>query len=321
HWNKQPPFTSIFTRETAVSYINAFRPHAPHKGEEILSDIKSLINDFKPTKIFISHPGDHNPDHCSLYLFTRVALWELENKIHPAIYPYLIHFKNWPLPRGFNPLNSLEPPAFFKNQIRWQRFPLTVAEVTLKNNSLKMHKTQYESAPKYLASFVRTDELFGDFPSFGLSPKNNLVHLFSNFHQAASRDGKSMRDKGFFPGISEEQLRLNNDSLEVYINFSQPLAREARVYLYFFGWRSDIAFKDMPKLYMQLGLLKSAAFDQGHRIPLKDIKIVKESKRIVVTIPLTALGSPTRIFTSATSYLGEVPLDWPSWYIVTILPN
>ena len=84
HWGDAPACESMFTRTTIVPYDNAFRPGTPYKADEILADIETVIREFKPTVIFTSHPGDHNPDHLSLYLFTRVALWNLAEELQPV---------------------------------------------------------------------------------------------------------------------------------------------------------------------------------------------------------------------------------------------
>ena len=44
------------------------------KGATTLADLKQVLTDFKPTKVFVSHPADTNPDHESYYLFLRTAL-------------------------------------------------------------------------------------------------------------------------------------------------------------------------------------------------------------------------------------------------------
>jgi len=93
HWGDRPPYRSMLTRVTAVPYAGARRPGAPYSGESILSDITGVVREFKPTKVFLSHPADHNPDHLAMYLFFRVALWDLARELTPAVYPYLVHFR------------------------------------------------------------------------------------------------------------------------------------------------------------------------------------------------------------------------------------
>ena len=102
HWGAASPFRSMLTRVTAVPYQNALHPGAPYKGEAILGDLTAVIRDFRPTKVFVSHPADQNPDHLALYLFAHVALWDLASDVAPQVYPYLVHYPAWPCPRGYD---------------------------------------------------------------------------------------------------------------------------------------------------------------------------------------------------------------------------
>ena len=89
HWGASPPYKSMLTRVTKVPYANARRPNTPYRGEEIVRDFREIIFEFRPTKIFLSHPADQHPDHRSLPLFVEVALWDLKNTIEPpTLYPY-----------------------------------------------------------------------------------------------------------------------------------------------------------------------------------------------------------------------------------------
>ncbi|HTZ11700.1 MAG TPA: PIG-L family deacetylase, partial [Candidatus Margulisiibacteriota bacterium] len=130
HWQKSAPFLSMLTKCRAVPYSNAFRPGAPYKGEEIIKDITAILKGFKPTKIFLSHPADHNGDHRALYLFTRVAAWGVEGKEGIQFYPYLVHYKNWPLPSGRHPEKDLEPPQAYREEIPWEADLLSPEEIT-----------------------------------------------------------------------------------------------------------------------------------------------------------------------------------------------
>ncbi len=126
HWRDEPPARSLFTRVTQVPYKDAYHLGAAYKGENILADLEALIRDFKPTKIFVSHPADYNPDHEALYLFTRVALWDLG--LNAEVYPYLVHTPGWPIPRGPAPSLPLAPPTDLAPQESWWTLPLTRAE-------------------------------------------------------------------------------------------------------------------------------------------------------------------------------------------------
>ena len=129
HWTDRPPFRSMLTRVTAVPYPNALRPGAPYKGEDVIQDLKTVLKEFRPTKVFVSHPADYMPDHRALYLFARVALWDLAPEMHPQLYPYLVHFKRWPRPRGFHPSMILTPPSALGPPIAWQTSTLSGEQI------------------------------------------------------------------------------------------------------------------------------------------------------------------------------------------------
>ncbi|MBF0512321.1 MAG: PIG-L family deacetylase, partial [Candidatus Omnitrophica bacterium] len=169
HWNKRPAYRSIMTMVTSVPYKSAWRPGAPYRGDEVLKDLESIFNSFKPTKVFVSHPADHNGDHLALYLYTRVALLETGMDEHVGLYPYLIHYLTWPNPKGFHPEKYLVPPKGLADQENWQQYHLTPAQIQNKRKALQAHWTQFFSSRNYLLSFVKFNELFGDFPMIKLS--------------------------------------------------------------------------------------------------------------------------------------------------------
>ncbi len=132
---------------------------APYKGESVEADLKQVLTDLKPTKVFVSHPADTNPDHESYYLFLRTALWDLKDEVQAEIYPYLTHYGEWPQPRGLLMDVPHEPPAKFDEPGRWVTLPLEPAQVQKKLDAIKRHKTQYQASGPYLESYIRANEL------------------------------------------------------------------------------------------------------------------------------------------------------------------
>lgn len=303
HWGAQPPLRSTLTRVNEVPYENALRPGAPYKGEEVVRDLTGVFREFKPTKVFFSHPADVHPDHRALYLFTRVALWDMESEMKPELYLYLIHFRQWPKPQGNHPSRPLESPALLKDQIPWQTLPLDSEEVARKREALKVHRSQFQSSASYLLSFVRANELFGDFP-----PAVFLEEI-TDEEQAA------------FVGIERRFVRLEKDHLILSIEFSRPLAKVVTASVFLFGYRSDRPFPEMPKLRVEVGEFTHRVFDQKRRLPSQILEVTQESKRITLRIPLRVLGDPERILASVRTYLGKVPLDWASWRILELNPK
>src|SRR5262249_53547022 len=124
HWGARPPAHGPLTRARAVPYSTAFRPGAPYKGEEVLADLETLLARFHPTRVCVSHPADRHPDHAALYLFTRVALWDLEGKVQATLHPYLVHFPGWPA-RGYRPAAPESAPLALAAAVAWQSWGLT----------------------------------------------------------------------------------------------------------------------------------------------------------------------------------------------------
>jgi len=320
HWGDRPPSKSILTKVKAVPYANAFRPGAPYKGQEILRDLETILREFKPTKIFVSHPGDHHPDHRSLYLFTRVALWDLEKEMKPALYPYLIHYKQWPKPRGYNPGESLEPPPLFKEKIQWQTCNLEPGEIELKHTAIKKHRSQYDYNAKYLLSFIRPNELFGDFPIVMLKPNASSVVLLGKLKEEVMEIPEELtnEERASFIGIENRTIRVEDNRLVLSIALSRPLAEAVRVSVYAFGYREDRAFTEMAKLHIKFGAIVHEVLNQRRRLPKDAIEVDRKPKEIIIRIPLSVLNNPQYVLTSAHTYMGAVPLDWVSWRVLEI---
>ncbi len=320
HWGESPPGRSMLTDVKAVPYANAFRPGAPYKGEEILKDLKTIIQEFKPTRIFLSHPGDHNPDHRSFYLFSRIALWDLEKEIDPEVYPYLIHYKKWPLPKGYHPGSLLYPPGLFAKQIKWGINKLNTDEINVKHGAIEKHYSQYKSNAAYLLSFIRSPELFGDFPVITLQTNAPAVYLNSGREEEFEELPEELteQENAYFVGLEEQAVRLENNDLVLSVKLSRPLAETVGISIYVFGYREDKSFQDMPKIHIRFGAFKHEVLNQDNLLPMEAVKILRQPKEIAVRVPLELLGEPERILTSADTYLGGVPLDWASWRVLDL---
>lgn len=312
HWGAEPPHRSMLTRVAAVPYADAFRPGAPYKGEEILADLETIFRDFRPTHVFVSHPADHHLDHRSLYLFARVALWELAGEIRPALHPYLIHFKGWPRPLAYRPDDVLAPTGFFGDELAWHSYGLAPAEVETKRRALDAHASEVRAAPGLLA-FVRRNELFGDFPPIRL-PSVPAPAETESFEPAAEELAFLTPDeRAHFVGIEERMIGREKDQLVIRVRLSRPLARAVELTVQAFGYRADKPFRDMPKIRVELGELHVRVLDQSRVLPEVGISVERKGRDVSVRIPLAVLGDPQRILTSVHAYLGDVPLDWVAW--------
>jgi LmbE family N-acetylglucosaminyl deacetylase len=322
HWNQRPPYTSIMTRVTSVPYKNAYRFGAPYKGEEIVKDLRSILREFKPTKIFVSHPADHNGDHLALYLYLRVALWDegMDGKVD--LLPYLIHYLTWPKPKGFHPEIDLKPPDALADDESWKQYHLSAKELITKKKALQAHRSQYFSSPRYLLSFVKFNELFGDLPPLKL-------HLYENV-SIISGQKKLMttmelpeelndQERTAFVGVDWKSLRWQTDKLIVTIGLSKPLAQNVEASIYFFGYNDSIPFGLMPKINVRLGVLSYSVYDQNKRLDQGVVQVNRSPNDVTITVPLGLLGHPQKILTSARTTLGNFPLDNASWVVLDLV--
>lgn len=322
-WGAYPPYKSMLTRTTAVPYANALRPGARYTGEDILQDLTAILRDFKPTKIFLSHPADHNPDHRALYLFMRVALWNLESDLRAELLPYLTHFPRWPQPQGLHAAEPLEPPEIMRQTTAWYLFPLGSNQVSVKLAALKAHASQFRYSGKYLSSFVRQNELFGDLPAINLRSPHDFNPASAGLMNMTPDlpDELTAEEHDAYTGVEWHFARREGDALVLAINVSRPLAQTVEVEVNIFGYRPDRPFPEMPKLRISLGELKYRVMDGLRRLDDSTAAVTYRNKTISLRVPLSVLGNPDRILISARTSRAEVPFDWVAWRILIVSTN
>lgn len=319
HWGDRPPLRSMLTRVTAVPYKNALRVGAPYKGEEVLRDLTTVLREFHPTKVFVSHPGDYMPDHRALYLFTRVALWDLQREMAPVVYPYLVHFPHWPRPRGYHPTILLRAPGIFREEIAWQSWPLGSEMIARKRQALEAHRTQMGYSARYLLAFARTNELFGELPAVAM--RNVASAMFAGGEEIDEKEAAEQlteQERAAFVGVELRSIYVEAHDVVLSIGFSRPLAETVAVSVHLFGYRSDRPFAEMPKLHVRFGALRHDVYDQTRRLPSDTVRVSRGLKHLTVRVPVDALGRPQRILLSARSYVGAVPLDLVSWRVIDL---
>jgi len=320
HWNRRPAYRSIMTRVTAVPYKGAYRFGAAYKGEDIVQDIRSILRDFKPTKIFVSHPADHNGDHLALYLYLRVALWD-EGMDGVELYPYLIHYLTWPKIKGFHPEKDLRPPETLASDEIWKQYHLSVAQMVGKKKALEAHKTQYFSSPRYLLSFVKFNELFGDFPPLRLRLNENVSFISEQKNLTKTMElpeELNNRERSAFVGVDWKSLRWGPENLIVTIGLSKPLAQDVEASIYFFGYSGKTPFGQMPKINVRLGVLSYSVYDQNKRLEQSVVQVSRTPNDVTISVPLKLLGYPQKILTSARTTLGNFPLDNAAWVVIEL---
>lgn len=149
--------------------------HALYTRDNFVSDLVSLISEYRPDRIFTTSIYDLHGDHAVLNLFVTEAILEVikdDPCYSPLMYEAIVHGSNadfeWPLQeRGMDVINTFtRPPTLDTAHFLWEdRVSISVPDdmTTLPRDqnpkaiALKKYSSQYNS---YIASFVKADEIF-----------------------------------------------------------------------------------------------------------------------------------------------------------------
>jgi LmbE family N-acetylglucosaminyl deacetylase len=319
YWQTKVPFRSMLTRITKVSYPESLSIGAPYVGESILEDLKTILRAFRPTKVFVSHPADSNRDHQALYLFSRVALWDLEGDIDsPVVYPYIVHVAGWPRPRGHHLNLELHPPNELTG-MRWTRLDLTPEEIENKQKVISFHKSQIEYNPPYLFTFARKNELYGDLPLILVSkgPAGAINWQSTEIKRTHVNAGPENRDNknNDTPLVS---YACEDNFLLIRLALRNKISKNVGVFINLLGYNHNKNFSRMPKLNITIGLLGMRIKDKKAVLFIRQAKVSYEGRNLIVKIPLSSLGNPEYVMARVKRRLFRFPLDEGAWRIVKL---
>ncbi|MBF0386772.1 MAG: PIG-L family deacetylase [Candidatus Omnitrophica bacterium] len=312
------PFRSMLSRQRYVPFKEARSVGAPYVGESILRDLEGIVLDFKPTRIFVSHPADTNRDHRALYLFTKVALWDLEGQVDmPLVFPYIVHVVGWPKPRGYHPELVLDvPPGLVKSDIQWFTTPLEGTEIKRKHDAIMQYVSQVKCAPQYLITFDRSNEIFGDYPSVPIIKQMTSVPAWQRV--GAGDEGRSTKVKGKPDQIASISYARQGNNLLVRMILKNSFDKELGVSLFLMGYRKDVPFGQMPKLKLIVGIDGFHIKNGKKNIASKEVQYISKDRELMFTIPLSLCGSPERILSTAKTSLYDLTLDETAWRILLL---
>ncbi len=169
NWPPSAPYRSFYTGHNHSPYSVSYTPRALYSGQSLQNDLTRLMDTVKPTDIFVTHPADDHPDHSAAATFAQSALrvcaverrepWAKTARLHY----YIVHRGDWPLPQGKRPEASLAPPAGLATaDTAWRAYMISDATRAVKDRALNRYVSQLNICRRFLTSFVRTNELFGD---------------------------------------------------------------------------------------------------------------------------------------------------------------
>jgi len=284
NWDHTKPYSSSFGGHSYVPYDKNAYYNKGFTADNIIDDLKGAISDFKPTRIFVAHPSDVNGDHWASYLYVMASLADLGDTVpKPKIYPYLVHVPDWPLPRNYHPELVMEPPEKFFGDvlpvINWRQLKLTKQEMDKKYRAMLKHKSQIGVSAFYLLSFVRQNEIFGDFPTIVLKKQ-----------RSSELSGKDI----FTSDMQWIGYAIMDDSLWVWVKQSEESEQGVSLVLFIAGSRKDVLFAEMPNIIVftdnnKLRIL-NATEDKYVYSENASLEVGQES--VIFKIPLDVLGDP-----------------------------
>jgi len=336
YWDTKKPYRSLLSRQTKVPYKNNYSYNKPYVAENILQDLVNVLLDFQPTKVFVTHPADSNGDHRAYYLFFQAALNEIGDQIaQPKVYSYLVHCVGWPLPRHYHPEYPLISPVQLRDsEIIWQRLPLTAEEIEKKHKAVLCNKSQTSSSAFYLLSFVRSNELFGSYPNVVLFPPPGKLSEEKKepglWDKALSFLGMSKllsEPKVEIPGSSDTMVAqaqgsvsygIADEYLFIRIQKNEERLRRLRGVIYLFGASDRVAFPQMPKITVFIRNDTCRVLDKRKVIKDNGVRIELKGKEMLVKVPISLLGNPTKIWASVKTFSGINAVDISAFRAIII---
>lgn len=314
--NWETPYTSPFTRVSATPYRNAYQPHARYTGRTLMDLLARAIDDYRPTRIFVTDPMDDHPDHYAAYAFVTAAVEELRERDPELaallrVKTYLVHRGQWPAPRGHASSHALAPPASAAGgPTKWQAVPLTGKQISAKAAAIEEYRSQTAVMGSFLRSFARKNELFGDVTPGAVAVVRD---------GAVSVDGRTDDWARILPQIVSpaadtvaRSLRKGADIRSVY------LARDSR-YLYL---RMDTV-KQRPRgvssrfqiRTVEHGRAKAVevAFDSPNGIAPKGTRYAWRGSVLEVAVPLAQVGRAEEIWAGASTHYMGFTVDKTGW--------
>ena len=128
-------------------------------------------------------------------------------------------------------------------------------------------------------------------------------------------------ERNGFVGLEWRHIQIDTNAVKLSIDLSRPLGDAVSAAIHIFGYRHDVPFGKMPKIRVEVGLIRHTVHDQHQTLPGNSVAVSHHSRSLETEVPLKLLGYPERLFVSARTYMGDIPLDWVSWRIVTLPTN
>ncbi|MDD5432057.1 MAG: PIG-L family deacetylase [Candidatus Omnitrophica bacterium] len=311
NWKHEKPYRSSFSGHANVPYEESIGYKKEYTADNVIEDVKRVVSNYKPTKIFVSSSSDVNGDHWAYYLYLMASLADLNKQVPaPKIYPYLVHAPGWPLPRHYHPELEIEPSyKFFGDAlalVNWRQLRLTKEEIEKKHQAMLAYDSQVRVSAFYLMAFVRQNELFGDFPSIVLKRQYPI--------------DKPEHDVVFTSDTQWFGYAVVNDYL--WIRFKKPKELKHRLNVTFsiFGYRYDVPFAKMPNTLVRIKYNKFSVYNatEDSKVCVAGASLDFNPESVIFKIPLSVLGNPEGFLFGFETSEHYLPVGSTSFRVISI---
>ena len=303
-WNTECPYTARYTRVKENPYPDTFHPRGVYCGSNLLADLQTIINNYRPDLVILSHPADQHPDHGAVGNFARLAIAQIhvsDSSYMPEIWGYIVHYGRFPQPRGKHINQVLVPPAHFMHvNNNWGRIDLNPSQVSRKYSAIEDYPTQNLLLGQFLTSFARRNELYEALP-MQVVPFISVASLpvFLNTGNESS---------------DLELASLNNEEFSVKGSLLM-------------GWQAarlnDKMWLDLQVQRDIFPVLRCVVYlklpdGQTKEIDLKPIGSVFATREFIAQLDLSALGNPSVLAFAAQIKQGGMLIVKTGWHILVL---
>jgi LmbE family N-acetylglucosaminyl deacetylase len=318
HWTRDEAYRSPFTGCTTSPYAISFRRSAVYCGVDLMQDLRTVFQRLQPEWLYVPHPGDDHPDHWATHCFSVAALEELRDGRAQTggqpdalkdvrLFTYLVHRGDWPVPQGLHRNARLVPPAPLAwLDTEWSTLKLPAQAVSDKEAALRCYRSQTAVMKRFLTSFIRRDELFGEVPPEVMTPAASGQPPWRTAFHDTTRD-TLIRDLEGSADIATVSTRLSGDRILVRVTTRRPLS---------------------PRLTYTLRLHplgQGAEQAEPLTVPFRRFRCTEplangtcDGRDLEVSVPLAVLGDPSALLVGADSRLGRVPIDRACWRLIRL---
>jgi LmbE family N-acetylglucosaminyl deacetylase len=303
-WNTQCPYTSSYTRVKKDPYPNTYHAGGAYCGRDLLNDLQTIMEGYKPDLIILPHPADQNPDHGAVSNFARLAIARTtpgNEGYAPEVWAYLVHYGMFPQPRGKHLGQVLVPPGRLMGANNdWGRVDLNPLQVAFKYSAIEDYFSQNLLLGDFLPSFARRDELFESLPVTVLPPVAYTT-LPAFIHDPAKIPDRDLT------GVNKEEFPVKGNLLVGWqaAHLNDKLWLDLRM-------KRDILPDLDCTLYLKL------PDGRTEKLALDPTGSVFASRNILAQIDLANLGNPSVIAFAAQIEQGGFIVSKTGWHILVL---